>query len=171
MTTKLFRSRIDTVLAGVCGGIGHYLGIDAVIIRLLFVLFTIIGGAGILVYLILWLIVPREGSESLTNVEASRSNSGEVGRTLQNLNDQSALLVGGILVLLGLFFLQRNMGFGWMRHEGYMPHMSWMPHVGWMMPHMSWMPYMGWMMPFGMLWPLVLIALGALLLIRRKKGM
>ena len=57
---RLYRSRKSRILAGVCGGLGDYFNIDPVIVRLLFVLFTVLGGAGILVYIIAWIIVPEE---------------------------------------------------------------------------------------------------------------
>lgn len=57
---RLKRSISDKMLAGVCGGLADYFEIDATIIRLLFVLALLIGGTGILAYLIMWLIVPKE---------------------------------------------------------------------------------------------------------------
>jgi phage shock protein C len=57
---RLYRSKTDKVFAGICGGIGNYLGVDPVIIRLIWVLLTLCAGAGILVYLLAWLIVPQE---------------------------------------------------------------------------------------------------------------
>jgi phage shock protein PspC (stress-responsive transcriptional regulator) len=47
-------------VAGVCGGLAHYFAIDPVIIRLLWILFTLAGGGGVLAYLIAWLVVPEE---------------------------------------------------------------------------------------------------------------
>lgn len=58
---ELKRSRTDRMVAGVCGGIGEYLGIDPNVIRLIWVgvsIFTV--GTGILAYLLAWLIVPEE---------------------------------------------------------------------------------------------------------------
>lgn len=55
---KLFRSRKDRFIAGVCGGLGEHFGIDSVWIRLIFILCTLLGGAAVLIYLILWAIVP-----------------------------------------------------------------------------------------------------------------
>jgi phage shock protein C len=57
---KLYRSRADRKLAGVCGGIGEYFGIDPVLVRLLWIVFTLAGGGGVVAYLIAWLIVPEE---------------------------------------------------------------------------------------------------------------
>ena len=63
MSTKmkrLYRSENDRMIGGVCAGLSEYLGIDATIIRLLFVFATIWGGAGALVYLIMLLVVPED---------------------------------------------------------------------------------------------------------------
>jgi len=58
-TKKLYRSGKNHMLGGVCGGIGEYFSIDPTLIRLLWVLLTICSiGAGILVYLIAWVIIP-----------------------------------------------------------------------------------------------------------------
>lgn len=58
---KLLRSRKNRVIAGICGGLGNYLGIDPTIIRLLLVLFTFFSmGIGILAYIIAWVIIPEE---------------------------------------------------------------------------------------------------------------
>ena len=56
---KLYRSRADRKLAGVCGGIGEYFGVDPVLIRLLWIFFTLAGGGGLLAYIIAWLVVPE----------------------------------------------------------------------------------------------------------------
>ena len=56
---KLYRSKKNRVIAGVCGGIGEYFNIDPTIIRLLWILFIFMGGSGILAYIIAWIIIPR----------------------------------------------------------------------------------------------------------------
>ncbi len=61
---QFFRSRREKVLAGVCGGIGTYFNIDPTLIRVLFVLGFFLGGSGILLYIILWLITPEANSIS-----------------------------------------------------------------------------------------------------------
>ena len=63
MTTeprRLYRSRSDRMIGGVCGGLAQFLTIDATIIRLLFVFAALFGGASLLVYLVILLIVPEE---------------------------------------------------------------------------------------------------------------
>lgn len=60
---KLYRSRKDSKIAGVCGGIAEYFNVDSTIVRLLAVLTIFFGGGGIIAYLIAWLIVPLEPIE------------------------------------------------------------------------------------------------------------
>ena len=59
MEKKLYRSKSDRMLAGICGGIGEYFQIDPTLVRLLWVIFSI-GGRGLLVYLIEIAIIPSE---------------------------------------------------------------------------------------------------------------
>ena len=61
----LCRSSTDKVIAGVAGGIGAYFGIDAVIVRIAFIVLTFLGGAGPFLYLIGWLALPQENSRSV----------------------------------------------------------------------------------------------------------
>jgi phage shock protein C len=55
---KLYRSRKDRMIAGVCGGLADYFAIDSTWIRLIFILFLLLGGSALLVYFIMWIIVP-----------------------------------------------------------------------------------------------------------------
>lgn len=57
---RLYRSRKNAMLGGVCAGLAGYFGIDPTIVRLIFVLLFLFGGHGLLIYLILWLVVPRQ---------------------------------------------------------------------------------------------------------------
>jgi phage shock protein C len=57
---RLKRSVSDKMLAGVCGGLADYFEVDPTIVRLIFVLALLIGGTGVLAYLIMWIIVPKE---------------------------------------------------------------------------------------------------------------
>jgi phage shock protein C len=56
---RLFRSRSNRRLAGVCGGIGDFTGLDPTLVRVGFIIFGLVG-VGELVYLLMWLIVPKE---------------------------------------------------------------------------------------------------------------
>ena len=62
MQPRLMRSRTEVIIAGVCGGLAEYFAIDPVIVRLIFVLVTLTSGIGLLVYPILWLVMPKAGA-------------------------------------------------------------------------------------------------------------
>ena len=64
MEKRLVRNVQDKKIAGVCAGLADYLDIDATLIRGLCILFTLLGGSGILAYLILWLLMPEAGTEA-----------------------------------------------------------------------------------------------------------
>jgi phage shock protein C len=59
-TKRLYRLRNGRVVAGVCAGLAAYSGVDPTLVRLAFVLFTVFGGFGILLYLGAWIVVPEE---------------------------------------------------------------------------------------------------------------
>ncbi len=58
---KLYRSNTDKMIAGVCGGLAQYFGVDSTLIRLIFALLVFLGvGSGVLLYIILAIVVPLE---------------------------------------------------------------------------------------------------------------
>ena len=61
---RMYRNPDDTIISGVCGGLGAYLNIDPVLFRVLFVLFALFFGTGFLVYVVLWIALPPARSES-----------------------------------------------------------------------------------------------------------
>lgn len=111
----LYRSERNRMIAGVCGGIGEYFGIDPVAVRLIFILFTLAGASSILVYLILWLIVPTEGKARASPRDAVRSGVAEMRSQARRIE----LAAGGrkmpwfglSLILIGIGFLLNDLGF------------------------------------------------------------
>jgi phage shock protein PspC (stress-responsive transcriptional regulator) len=57
---RLYRSKTNKIIAGVCGGIAEYFNIDPTIVRLLWLLFSLIWGTGLVAYIIAWIIIPEE---------------------------------------------------------------------------------------------------------------
>ncbi len=58
---KLYRSNTDKMIAGVCGGLGQYFGVDPTLIRLIFALLVVFGvGSGVLLYIVLAIVIPLE---------------------------------------------------------------------------------------------------------------
>ena len=66
---KLYRSETNRRIAGVCGGIGEYLNVDPTIVRILFLFLLLPGGVpGILLYALLWLLIPNERQATKTKL-------------------------------------------------------------------------------------------------------
>ncbi len=57
---KLYRSSKNKILGGVCAGLGEYFDVDPTVIRLLWVVIFLMGGSGILIYIIFWIVLPEE---------------------------------------------------------------------------------------------------------------
>ena len=74
MSKKLYRSDKDKIIGGVCGGIAKYLDIDPVIVRVLFVIGLITEGFGLMVYILLWIIMPEEQSTAKETEDIVKEN-------------------------------------------------------------------------------------------------
>lgn len=149
----LTRSASDRVIAGVCGGLAQYLRMDPLLVRILFLVLGIMTGMGVVLYFVLWILVPAEHATFATREEMMRHNVDEIRNRAQHLGrgaedaldntwDASRragdrfLYVGAALVAIGLIVLLRNLGL-----------LVWLNR----------------------LWPLVLIALGVLILVNRTR--
>lgn len=78
MKGKLYRSEKDRMLGGVCGGLGEYFSIDSTIVRLIFALIVIYGGSGLILYIILWIVVPSESQVVGSSEEVVKKNTQEI---------------------------------------------------------------------------------------------
>lgn len=134
MQRQLFRSKGNRMIAGVCGGIAEYFGVDATIVRLIWVLVTLTYGLGLIAYIIAVIVIPERGYESFDyNQEqySGETQSGDSGFNKPVVVDKKMnIVIGGILVLLGLFAIARR--------------------------------YLHWL-DFNLVWPVILIIMGALI--------
>jgi phage shock protein C len=120
-TPRLYRSATDKVIAGVCGGLAQYFSIDPALVRLAFVVFALTGGAGVLLYIVLWIAVPvGQGTPAVA------------------LGDRGHEVLATVLIATGALWLLANFGA---------------------------FTFINWRFA----WPLVLIAAGAALLLRRMR--
>jgi len=149
MTNKLYRSRSDKMIAGVCGGVGQYLRIDPVIVRLFFLLLGLSSSIGVPLYLVLWIIIPYEGEGATGSAETAHAGGQEIAdraramgeelrESLSRPNPQAGIIIGAALVFFGLIALLRNLD----------------------------IPWLFWLR-FDVLWPFLLILGGAVLIWRR----
>lgn len=97
---RLYKSRTDRMIDGVCGGIAHYFGLDPTLVRIAAVLLAIFGGVGILLYVIAIIITPVEPG-------VSAGTSSAPGKTQSKNNER---FWGILLVLVGVVWLLAQMG-------------------------------------------------------------
>lgn len=117
MSKRLYRSRTDRVLGGVCGGLGRYLDVDPTLVRLAWLVMVLLAGSGVVLYVAAWILIPREPREGYLDDEypARRGNDGfrspglEIGRVL-----------GWLLVVFGAIVFLRLIGgvLAWMFEPG-----------------------------------------------------
>lgn len=105
MTKKLYRSKKDSIIAGVCGGIAEYFQLDSTLVRLLAILVVFLGGAGVIAYIVAWIIIPQNPEQETEPVELNDAPSEDS----QVDKDSKRHIWGGfVLIALGLFFLARS---------------------------------------------------------------
>ena len=142
MTRRLYRSRTDTVLGGVAAGLATYLNADPALVRIAWaILVPLTGGAAFLAYVVAWIVVPEEpapaaGATSDASDEGAATPAGDSASAAPAVSrrddgGRAGIVVGGLLVLIGVWFLVRE----------YLPPINW-----------------------DLLWPVILIGIGALVL-------
>jgi phage shock protein C len=83
-------------VAGVCGGLGRYLGVDPVLLRVAFVILTVAGGSGLLIYVLAWILIPEERSgDALGPVPSPRAMGSASGQ----------VVLGTVLIAIGTILL------------------------------------------------------------------
>lgn len=156
MERRLYRSRDDRMIWGVCGGLADYFNLDPVIVRIIFVVFIFIGGFAVPAYIILAIVVPLETSKATTtgeavkeNIEEIKTTASELSRELQTTFDKDTgnkeerkvqyrrhYWLGIILIIIGILFLLNTF-------------------IDWL----SW----------SRLWPVILIVIGLLVILFRRR--
>lgn len=111
----LYRSRTNTVIGGVAGGIAENLRTDPTLIRIIFILVALFGGGGLLVYIILWIALPLESVQYFTDQNTNPENEGTNQdfqtknypdeNNIQHNKNQGNLIAGLIMISIGVIFL------------------------------------------------------------------
>jgi phage shock protein PspC (stress-responsive transcriptional regulator) len=139
-STRLYRSYSNSVIGGVCGGLGSYLNTDPILFRVLFAVAFFVGGTGFVAYIVLWIVLPLEEIPTINtvnthNMEEENKNT---EKPLENMEQQKKqqkndgnLWGGLILITLGAIFLL----------DRFVPRID-----------------------FGDLWPIILIVVGIILI-------
>ncbi|RLE09234.1 PspC domain-containing protein [Candidatus Aerophobetes bacterium] len=145
VTKKLYRSRKDRIIGGVCGGIAEYFNIDPVLVRIIAVLTILINGIGIIAYIIAWIIIPQEPDQKPEKEKSGLREKAEeivqdIGERIRKGSNsdrkRSNAVVALILISLGILFLLNN----------FLPRFN-----------------------FGRLWPLILVVIGLAILAQGSK--
>lgn len=140
MERRIYRLRTDRVLAGVASGVARHFKTDPVLIRVIFVALGLVGGGGLLAYIILWAIIPEEpylNFDSPVNESASAVDPEYPINTTAAPNTRTGSLIAGIvLIVMGTLFLA----------DEFLPDFD-----------------------FGKYWPVLLVAVGVALLFTASK--
>jgi len=111
---KLFRSIEDRKIFGVCGGLGEYFDIDPLIFRIIFLFLLLCAGGGLILYLIMWLLMPEKKNSEPVKEICEEINSSEDINENNNSNNQhfmknnKGIFLGLALVTFGLLWLGRS---------------------------------------------------------------
>jgi phage shock protein C len=135
-TKRLYRSRADRILGGVCGGLAEYLEVDPTVVRLLWVFSFFVFGFGLLLYIVALIIVPNNPHQAVPDKLARSEERARTPRrkTEWNLAVGVVLLLLGSILLLGQFDI---LDFHWLRFRFF---------------------------PWRLFWPLALIGVGVFLI-------
>jgi phage shock protein C len=142
MTRRLYRSRTDSVLGGVAGGVAEYLDADPSIVRIIWAILAIVtGGIFLVLYIVMWIVVP-ETPDSLAAAAPSAPGATPAAGTApvrreRRASGGGAMVFGLILVGLGAYFLI----------DEYLPQVD-----------------------VNALWPVALVILGLVLLVNSLRG-
>ncbi len=158
MEKRLYRSKSDRMIWGVCGGLAKYFDVDPTLIRIIAVLSIFISGAGIIAYIILAIVIPSESSKATEpkdaikeNVEELKKTASELGREIQSTftgKDESEEttgvryrrrnLLGIIIIIIGILVLLSSFNLFWWFRWSYF-------------------------------WPIIIIAIGLLIIVSARK--
>lgn len=148
MEKKLYRDETRKVIGGVCAGLADYFSIDVSIIRAVFLLTLILKGGGLLIYFVLWIVLPKktfqfnQPSSNQPFVDYTVPPAGNPQDpqpfNLPKQKSNASVVAGCVLVLLGAFFILKDMNL---------------------------IPYFD----FGQLWPLILIGIGIVVMFSGSK--
>jgi phage shock protein PspC (stress-responsive transcriptional regulator) len=143
MAKALTRDPRRAVLGGVAAGFGQYLDVDPVLVRLTFVVLSFANGLGVVLYLVCWVVMPRDGVPGSAAsggvegaLEGAREAAQEAARAIGRVTDDGSgarLAIGYALIALGLVLLLHNL---------------------------DWIRWPAWAR-FEVLWPLILVGMGA----------
>lgn len=118
--TKLYRSEKNRVLGGVAGGFAEIINIDPVIVRIVFVILALSWGSGLVLYIILWMLIPTKSQIKKTfdesvknNVDEIKEKAGQISSEIESMSGKKSTRrwLGVVLIAFGALLLLGNFGF------------------------------------------------------------
>lgn len=118
---QLYRSETNRMIGGVAGGLGEYFNIDPTIVRIIFIILTLLHGSGLLIYILMWILIPSESQINETSPNTVKNNVEEIKKRTQSFahslrfknthsQENSRFWWAILIIALGFFFLFRNFG-------------------------------------------------------------
>ena len=118
-TKKLYRSKEDRVIAGVCGGLGDYFKVDPIFVRLIFIFLALLDGLGVLFYIIFIFVIPKQGEGAIDMKQTkekieefgkevaghAKDVAGKIEKDSKGWMKDKRRVVGVMILLVGLFAL------------------------------------------------------------------
>jgi phage shock protein PspC (stress-responsive transcriptional regulator) len=105
---RLYRSRKNSVIGGVCGGLGEYFDVDPVLIRIIWAVSVLVGGVGVVAYVIAWIAIPQDSKVEAGETKKVEEGGGEQATSDKPIRDESSReelrkrrRTGGGLILIG----------------------------------------------------------------------
>ena len=141
---RVTRNENDKILGGVASGIARYINVDPLIIRLAFVALIFGEGLGIIVYLVLWILIPSEKSTQVESKKIISENAKDIENQAEQITNNvqkgankntAKIIIGSILILIGLFIQLNILGFS---------------------------------INFSWAWPIIIIAIGLIIIFKRN---
>ncbi|MCL2511871.1 MAG: PspC domain-containing protein [Bacteroidales bacterium] len=113
MGTKRLTRSYKGVIGGVCGGLGKYFEIDPVLVRAIFLLLFFMGGGGLLAYIILWIVMPRNtdyfAHYQTENPDVEQENTQTTTTETASRSNMAAYILGLSLIAFGVIILLRKL--------------------------------------------------------------
>jgi len=115
MAKRLYRNDSEKVIGGVCAGLGDFLGIDPVFVRIFFILWTVLGELSVVIYGLMWIVIPKSnGSETDQKFEINDLGTRfrQVGREVQEItrapSSELITFTGVGLIAWGVYYFVRR---------------------------------------------------------------
>ncbi|NLF51545.1 MAG: PspC domain-containing protein [Leptolinea sp.] len=116
MQNRLTRPENGRILGGVCAGVANWIGLDVTLVRIIFLILGFMTGSGLLIYLILWVVIPSSteipGNQTDWSMRAGQMRDDFIQATSKP-NMDALKIFGGVLVALGGFYLMKEIQPEW----------------------------------------------------------